>query len=480
VDGLRISTLSLILLWIFFASLLQLRPIDDCDIFTQIQLGNIVLNSHSLFLNDSFSYLIYGKEIPNPGWLAQLIFAFLHDHGSWRAIKLTNGILFSGAFFITGFTALIGSSDKNNFNLFCLLLAVSMGFLVAANSSSARPQVFAVFCFALLFFIIRSGLRKEFKLFFALPVCLFWQNTHPSLSLAIVLVGTEILSNLYARINGINNRNIMILVVLLIFILPIQTLTPESTNIFNLNMTNFIVSRKYLGISEWMPPWHQSVFEAMICFWLLLVFTIFGLVRVGFRGVNIQDLFLSSVFCILALCASRFCLFWAIVSIPLWNKLINSLKPANLFNWSFNSNISAYRASCLLSLSIIVFSVLATISPTLSDRLPLKGIEVLKSVENIHRVYNYREWGGPLIYAGYAQWTVMIDGRLYLYDLQHWNNYIREASGEMQLDDIIEKHNPSAFFLHPTFHVALILLLENSSDWEKVYSDSSSIIYLPI
>lgn len=440
----------------------------------------MILHSHSLYLKDSFSYIIFGNTISNPGWLAQVILAFIHDYGSWIAIKLANGFLFSGAFVIPGLIALKVSRFTRESSLFSVLFAVAIGFLVAASNSSARPQVFAVFCFSILFFIIRSGLRNKHILFIALPLCLFWQNAHPSLSLAIMLLGTESLAGLHCRIIGVCNKDITFIIFLLLMIIPIYFLTPESTNIFNVTANNIIISKEYLGISEWMPPWHRSVFEAMSCFWLIFGFTIYGLFRVGWRGVNLQDLYLSVVFCMLSLYASRFCLFWAIVSIPLWSTLIDSLKPAHLFNWPVNSKITALKAFGVFSLSIMLLSALATISPTLSNQLPLKGVEVLNKTPNVNRVYNYREWGGPLIYTGYPKWTVMIDGRLYLYDLQHWNNYVSEASGKVYLDDIIERHKPSAFFLHPTFHEGLIRQIENTSNWKNIYSDSSCIIYLPL
>jgi hypothetical protein len=109
----------------------------------------------------------------------------------------------------------------------------------------------------------------------------------------------------------------------------------------------------------------------------------------------------------------------------------------------------------------------------------MQGISYLKSVLVHGRIYNYREYGGPLIFAGYPDWQVGLDGRLYLYDKAVWRDYNNAALGKVPLQELVARHQPDAFFLHPRFHKQLIEMLRRSQAWCKFYSDAQCIIFLP-
>jgi hypothetical protein len=95
------------------------------------------------------------------------------------------------------------------------------------------------------------------------------------------------------------------------------------------------------------------------------------------------------------------------------------------------------------------------------------------------RVYNYREWGGPLILEGTPDWQIAIDGRLYLFpDEEEWREYNDAALGRVPLDELVRRHQPDAFFLRPTFHAGLVERLRAAPDWRAVYQDDVSVIFI--
>jgi hypothetical protein len=109
----RKDTLLLLVLWIFMATILQLRPIDDVDIFWQMRAGQIILDQSRLITTDPFSYTHMGDSVPTIGWLAQIVFAWFYCVGSWPAVKALHVLMFSGAFVIAARSAVRLSSLRD-------------------------------------------------------------------------------------------------------------------------------------------------------------------------------------------------------------------------------------------------------------------------------------------------------------------------------------------------------------------------------
>ena len=121
----------------------------------------------------------------------------------------------------------------------------------------------------------------------------------------------------------------------------------------------------------------------------------------------------------------------------------------------------------------------STFQRSVKDEFALaEGLAQLRSVVPQGRIYNYREWGGPLILAGHPDWQVAIDGRLYLYDESDWDRYNSAALGEVPVAELEEQYQPDAFFLKPSFHVNLIELLSETPRWREAYSDDNCSIFV--
>jgi hypothetical protein len=103
----------------------------------------------------------------------------------------------------------------------------------------------------------------------------------------------------------------------------------------------------------------------------------------------------------------------------------------------------------------------------------------LREVVPQGRIYNYREWGGPLILAGHPDWQVAIDGRLYLFGEDDWRAYHEAALGRISPDELARRYNVDAFFLHPSYHHRLIARLRETGSWREVHADDYCVIFSP-
>ena len=467
---------------IFLLMLLALRlePINDVDIFWQVRLGQLMIENWSLIVNDPFTFTHNGETVPTIGWLAQIIFALIFHIDAWRGVVLINAILYSTAFMLAGITAVYCSGFGSRLSLFSLSITMFFSLMSGLSNAMVRPQSFGLFCFAAVLYLVRCRPSGFWRLIILGLIALIWQNTHPSVAIGLVLVGS-VATFQWIDILLHGDRKFPWFMTMATAILGLaQLATPMGWDIFQTSVANFQVARGWLEISEWMPPWHPSVWKAMIGFYFAFGFSLIMLIGLKFRITRSEwAIFLAMT--VMALSAARFVVFWSIAMIPLWTRWMECLRGANRFNWPVGKTI---LPSGFLTIGLI--GILATFSIPAAIKEPLESwdfldpcMRALREAVPTGRIYNYREWGGPLILEGHPNWKVAIDGRLYMYSRQDWQNYNDAALGRIPITQLVSQYQPDALFLHPSFHKRLIALLEDSNIFTALYEDEFCVVFLP-
>ncbi len=459
--------------------LCSLRPIDDVDLLTQIRLGQQILTSHSLPSHEFLSYSLNGATAIRIGWLFQVISAALFGIGGFPLLRIVNALLFAGSFLLVA-TAL-GTFRDDHRKCGAAFFSSSIAFLISATSLSVRPQVISVFCLALVLrFLIQlhAGVSKDSDFFkltpYILSIGLIWQNCHPSVSIG-VLVALIFLVTSLKRYRSKDHYASQKTLYISFLLLLCQFITPDGREIVHLAAANFQISRDILQISEWLPAWDMRVLPAIAAFWLFAPIALF-LSLLNYRKLSFSSVFLFLVFCCLSLLSARFVLFLSLVSIPLWFELFSN------DNFFPSTQIGRAIASTPAILSLFLLPLLCFVvlkTPLLASDIPLQGIQKLEKAVPSGRIYNYREWAGPLMLFGSPAWKVAIDGRLYLYDFSVWQDYNNTASGQTDLASLISSSHPNAFFLHPTFQAQLISKLKADTHWSCLYEDQISSVFVP-
>jgi hypothetical protein len=466
--------LVLLMLWSLMVMILRCKPIHDQDVFWQIRVGQLMLDSGRLVTHDQFTYTHAGEPSPTFGWLAQLLFASVFRIDSWRCLQIVYAMLFAGAFIIAG-----SSNPCAKLSPFSVALGVMLGFESGLSNSDIRPQGIALLCFAILLALVRSDLRDSLKVLFSVPILLVWQNSHPSVLVAGAVIAILGVAGWVLAIHGEVEARPLGLTFLLPIVGLIQFATPAGRSILATSRLNIEIARDLLRVTEWLPPWEPTVIMAALPFWFLLAFSLVLIVRLRF-GVETRDFCTFAVMTLLALVASRFILFWGLAMVPIWASWVERAKPVGLFTWRPDRRKDVTTCFPVMLLGVaLAFGVPSVLScPSFSQEIPLTGIARLKQALPSGRIYNYREWGGPLILANSPAWKVTIDGRLWAFDRAEWNDYSTTALGKVSIRELVKRHRPDAFFLHRGFHDALIALLRQSRQWREVYSDEISIIFI--
>jgi hypothetical protein len=458
-----------------FSVLIQMRGIQDVDLFWQLKYGQNMLETSSFYKIDSFSYTHFGQRIPCIYWLSQLFYAVLFRLGSWRALLIVHSLIFAVAFGLAGQIGRNGGAGP-----FSVSAAMALGLLTGLTNSEIRPTSFALCCFAILLVLVSGKLRWRVRVPLVLLTVLVWQNTHPSVLVGAIAVAGLVTADWIDSLRHEGRRKPWGLTLLLAMIVLCQFATPMGIGILATSRDNLRVARYWLRETEWLPPWDPAVdLSALAFFWIALGITIVLVAFVRKRIPLRQWLTLGSMTS-LALYATRFALFWGLAMIPLWADWIESIKAKGSFQWGDDPVPRRALMAVLAGGALLVLVGPATLQSSIFDeRLPLEGIRLLKVALPEGRIYNFRQWGGPLIFEGSPRWKVAIDGRLFVYtNRQEWHEYFGAATGRVSLDDLVRRHQPDAFFLHPAFQKPLVDALRGTRNWKSIYENANCVAFI--
>jgi len=454
-----------------------LRPIDDCDILTQIRLGYLGFDS---FINKEM--LIYwreGQAITNPGWLAQLAFALLDKVGGLLLVRYAYSVLLTLAFVLVLRVTFL--SIYTQYSIMSYAIGGFIGILIMHSNSSVRPQGFSLLGCALLFCLHYSEISVFRKLLLLALIGLLWQNLHPSLPVGILVYGLLSLQNFDKRRLQPWFWEIFAGAAILAICC---VLTPDGFDLIRISQENQRIST-VLGISEWFPAWSPSVIAPMAPF---LIFFSLGMIvlLIKRKAYRIQEVLLFAVFSAMTFYVARFGFYMALLAIPFFVKTVEQIRPKHLFAWSPDAPVHKVNFIIMGLIYLALITGMILYLPQVRSFFPREAIAALKNRPEVHRVFNYREYGGALNYWGDGKWKLFIDGRLYLYPEKTWRLYNGVALGDKDSINLLcDKYRPDAFFLLKSYFAGFLRQFDVSENklcgkkWIKLYENKETVILIP-
>ena len=477
--------LALIVFFALAALFLQLRPSYDVDVFWRLKTGQLMLEHGELIRRDPFTSTRAGEPVATPTWGTELIWAVLYRIGSWRLLHQLNAVFFAGAFLIGVF-----SLRRREASTLAAVLAMSLGLLVALPYCEIRANTCSMVGFAALLWVMRTSIPPVRKFLLAAGVLLLWQNLHPSAVFALLTVGIYADADWLRYFRKQQTTKPWCATAVAVTAGLSMLATPAGVGAFATSRYNAQIARE-LNVSEWMPMWHSATWQAGAwSVWVVLGVSLLLLIRMR-RQVRLEEAATLIVLTAVSLPVHRFSLFLAVAMVPIWTRWIHLFlaKPPAASTETNTSEPETARSGIPvrppLAAGVIAAALLAALAlPRLGnfqlfdDGLPLAGVRQLKESGFRGVIYNYREWGGPLIFKGYPDWKVTIDGRLYLFPREQWRRYEATARGEVSVLEVERRYHPDAFFLRPRYHRAFIERLEQRTDWEETYADPTCRIFI--
>ena len=425
-------------------ALLALREIPLSDLSTHLKLGGRMLAEGTPYLRETFVVGHIGEALSPTGWLAQALYHLIQSAFGWPALRAFDAVIWFAGFAV----GLFPLRDKRAVGM---VAALAIGFAVALPAAGIRPQSFAALGFGLTLLLLRNPDRRA--VWWSVPMFVLWQNLHPSVTVAVAVIGAVALPPWIAflRKSGPLPRDLTLMglfAVLAIFA------TPAGAGFLATAGSNTQAS--YLaGATEWFPLWSPANRPFLLP---VLVSALF--VALLGRKARWSELAPVLVCFVLTLFAVRFVLFYAIALVPLLAASIAiGPRPA--------------RPLPMLAVAGLLATAALLLAPLRFAPAP-EGPAALREVAGT--IYSDPNLGG--LVEGPDR-PVSFDGRFYLFSEPELRTLWRTQSDPATLDSIEAQFRPAGFALTRFRSAALIDALERRPrEWRKVWQDDYAVYFV--
>jgi len=461
----------------------------DRDFWWHIKAGELIWQHKSLIETEPFAYTRLGLPyLTNYEWLSQVILYLVHHLAGINGIILLRGILIA----IT-FSLLLFIDRKNIFINSLLVIWVAN---LARPGYMARPQLFTYICFAayihLAFRYIRTKSRKILYAFLLIQI--LWTNLHGAACLmGYAIFGLLFLHELFESTlqNKIHFDQKSLIRLKQLFLtglglIIVSILTPNTYH----NLTylyNLLNDRTIAFIGEWKPRQSAVYLKELGPLWAVTVFTILMNKRKNLFSIG---LFLFTGYLSLKAFRHEMLFDFASLGIIIFN-LRENKKWQDILDSLFVRKYALIPAAVSIILLMGVFSHRKYITMAREHNLfglgafaPAKGACDFLEKEDIQgNMFNTYGIGGYLMYQGYPDRKIYIDGRNVDYGFEFMNRTYFAGTDQKLWNRLEEEHSfhyaiIDYGIIREKTHIPYCKHFDKKKDWKLVYIDDWVALYL--
>ncbi len=493
-----------ILFWLFFFGAGAPSLLGDGDTGWHIRAGEYILASGQFPHHDLFSFSMEGKQWFAWEWLADVLFALVHQLGGLQGIVLLAGVVIAAtAAALLRFMVWQGAN---------LLLAI-MAMLAVCSASSvhwlARPHMFTWgLLLATLWLLEADRRRPSWKVYLLAPLVMIWVNVHGGFAALLVMVaiyaaGVSAEQLWEAWEGGRANRWWLPPAAkrygLLLVVCAAGTLVNPYTYELHLHIGAYLGSDFILNnIQEFQSPDFRGesmrVFEGVLLISLVLVGPML-------RRREVTSALLVLAWAHAALLSVRHVPLFMIVAAPLVARELSLviadgarrgnpwLKILQEFADDYGGQGKAASESGPVVLNPVGLAAVAAIALMLqirgeqpnwkaqfpAVRFPAQAADTLQQRLLHRRVLSTDQWGDYLIYRFYPEFKVFIDGRSDFYDPSIRDEYVELMHSHWGWRQVLEKHRFEAALLPVSWSLAAALKID--PQWRLVYDDGVALFF---
>lgn len=460
----------------------------DGDLGRHLTIGQYIIETRSIPVNDLFSHTMYGENLTPHEWLAQVIFGSFY-----KAMGLPGVVLVCGLILAITFSLLFSICVEAGAGIIGSLFAVCLAIIGSSLHWLTRPHLFTILFLTIWVYILGKMRRNDFRYWWILPVSMiFWVNTHGAYIAGLVtfllfLFGTiweQLLqSKSDQRINLLGEGKWWLISGFLAFVFTF--LNPVGWKIWVTSIG--YLQNKYLvsHTAEYFSPnFHESSTWPFLLSIALIIF-IFGLFRPKIPAAYI---FPMTGWVIMALYSIRNIPLFFIVFSPalaLALKIIMDRSFSVVYSRYENKLSGIDRKLSGWTLPIISFLLLVAIfcyNPKglkdyyrfSNEVFPVEAANWLEVHPQSGNVFNYFPWGGYLLYRFWPNILVFIDGQTDFYGEKLTREYESVISLDQNWNEILDLYHVSWVLLPAEYNLSIELT--RSYGWDLLYEDANAKI----
>lgn len=459
--------LSLVLAFIFIVVVLM--PLEPSDYWTYLRIGDEILQTRAIPAAEFMTYTSGGQPATYTYWLASLIFLALTNTGGFWLTALVMGLCVCGFYAFVWLCLRRLSIGPVSASLLLLITA-----LMGSNNWSTRPQIFALPLFGFALYILVRWLKKDDRLLWFLPILsVLWVNLHGSFILLFLLSTSALI------FGGGNQKKLLVITMVSLALTLVNPYgwglwTHTAGMIGNETISNFS--------AEWQPPINQG-WQMNLFFGSLLVVAIIT----AFTSARVKLIwwiwFLG--FGWMAVSSLRYVLWFSVIEVLLLAQLASPwlekfLDRKTIFPWTW-VNLTLGIAVLALSLAFLpgVRQRWWKDAPAnLTDTTPVQAVKWLKTHPDLPGEL-WANWVAN-IYMSYTlpERKVWITNRIEDFDEQIFIDNERLMRAAYDWQTILDGYGVNLILLDQVREIPLITAVKGSLEWQEVYRDDCSLIFI--
>jgi hypothetical protein len=452
----------------------KLRAFEvDPDIWWHIKYGESILATHHWPVTETYSFTVAGQHWLAYEWLGDVLLAAVYHVAGLRglgALLIVLGCLFAIALYY--YTTMRCGNPKVGFLASAVLLNL-------ANTFNLRPQMLSYIYLIFALIILERFRQGKRGTVWLLPLLmLMWINTHGLWIIGLGTIGVFLACGLVSIRFGNLETNRWTAAecrqLTLVFLMcALATLiTPYGTGLAKFP---FIVSSLPSGIAniqEWQPMTFYLPDDKLFLALPLGFLLVQVLVHPKWR---LEELGLFLFGTLLAFTHLRFLLLFVAFFAPFIVAILARWMPR------YDRAKEVYALNAVVILGILgslvwYFPSRSDYARVVESNFPVQAVRYLDTHSVPGPMYNSYEFGGYLLWARGPQHKVFIDGRAEVY----------ERTGVFQDQDAFANLQPGSLALLDKYGIQSCLLLHDEPlavvlqalpDWEKIYSDGTSVLF---
>jgi hypothetical protein len=445
----------------------------DPDLWWHIKLGQTILATHHWPTVDPYSFTVLGQPWIAFEWLGDVLIGAVSGFGGVRGLDALLIVLGSAVMLaLYAFATVRSGNSKAGF------VAAAGLISLATPSFTMRSQMLG-YLFLILTLIALELFRqgKQWAVWFLPPLLLIWVNAHGSFIIGLGVIFVYLVCGLKGFQSGaIEARQwtakerirLECVFGLCLAVLPI---TPYGTRlaVFPFQVASGIpVSVAH--ILEWMPMPFNLVGGKIFLALVLGFFVVQMIFNLKWR---LEELALFVGGAVMACLHVRFILVFVPFCAPLLAVVFARWLPR------YDKKKDKYVLNAVLMAGVIAgmwhyFPSQAFLDKKVADNFPVKAVEYLKQHTVPGPMFDDYGFGGYLVWSGQK---VFIDGRSELYEQGGvLSDYVYIAALKPGTLTILRNYGIKSCLLDR--NAPLTTVLSALPDWQKVYSDGTSAVFV--
>ena len=472
--------------WLFVAGYGWSALLADGDTGWHIRTGDYVLNTGSVPTTDLFSFSRPGEPWFAWEWLADVIFALLHDQWGLLGVVVVAGVVIT----LTA-VVLFRHMLWRGANVFAALAVVLPCVGAASIHFLARPHIFTLLLLAVSLWVLERDRRAPgVSVWILVPLSALWANLHGGFLALLACVGL-LAAGCAAEALLVSGRGWTAArrYAALAGACSLATLLNPFGYRLHLHIAQYLRSDWIReAVDEFQSPKFRS--ENLLQFELL---RLAGLLLAGIllSKRRIADALPVLFWAHLSLSSVRHVPVFVIVVGPLiaqeltcvwesWTATAPTKSLAGILNAVARDLAPGFRRVSFWSVALVLAVLLLTPSSRWPRDFPAAKFPVGLVGANRDRLASARiftsdEWADYLIYRGWPRQRVFLDGRSDFYGPVLGKEYLQLLEGRTGWRDLLKKHG-FRFVLLPE-DAPLASHLHACGDWRQTAADRQAVLF---